>query len=215
MHQKISQITKLKTCAVLLSVVSTPLYAEFYPSQYQISDAGFNHSISLQEKLSTTQGELFFKKSGVYIGASDVVYQDQIANEDHYEIDTYAGLKKKIGLFGYHVGFKSYNRAINKDLEVQEYYVGANIKDLAISYASNDIGEYKQINLSHDISSINIGVHLGETTTWLGDAFSDWSVYASRAYKSIIFNAIMTKSENPLNNDTEFNFGIEKAISLF
>ncbi|MDH5259706.1 MAG: hypothetical protein OEX07_16955, partial [Gammaproteobacteria bacterium] len=170
---------------------------------------------SLQDKLSTTQGELFFKKTGIYVGASDVAYQERVANEDHYEIDTYAGIKKSLGIFGYHLGLKSYNRAINKDLEVQELYVGANIQALSFSYATNDDGEYKQINLSHAISSVNVGLHLGETKTFFGKAFSDWSVHASKTYNNLIFNAIMTKSDNPLYDNAEFNFGVEKALSLF
>lgn len=199
----------------LLFACNTAAQAEYYPAQYQITDAGFNRAIPLQKKLSTTQGELFFKETGIYIGASDVAYQDKVASEDYYEIDTYAGIKKKIGLFGYHLGFKSYNRAINKDLEVQELYVGANIKDLSFSYATNDEGEYKQINLTHEISSVNIGVHLGETKTQFGQAYADWSIHASRKYKTYMFNAIMTKSDNPLYNATEFNLGLEKALTLF
>ena len=196
-------------------LLSTTLYAEYYPSQYKVSEAGFNHAAPLQEKLSTTQGEVFFKKSGIYVGASDVTYEDRVVDEDYYEIDTYAGIKKTLGLFGYHLGFKSYNRAINKDIEVQELYIGANIKDVSFSYATNDEGEYKQINLSRDISSFNFGLHLGETTTLIGDAFADWSIHASRTYKKLIFNAIMTKSKNPTLNDTEFNLGVSRAITLF
>jgi len=189
--------------------------AEYYPSKYQISDAGFNRSSSLQEKLSQTQGELFFKKTGLYIGASDVTHQDRIVDEDIYEIDTYAGIKKRVGVFGYHFGLKSYNRAINKDLVVQEMYVGANIDDLSFSYATNDEGEYTQINLAHAISSVSFGIHMGETKTLFGEAFADWSIHASKNYKSMVFNAIMTKSENPLFNETEFNVGVEKEFSLF
>ena len=208
--------TPLSFFSVLfVALSSTPLHAEFYPAQYQISGAGFNHSTSLQEKLTTTQGELFFKDTGLYVGASDVMHQDKVASDDHYEIDTYAGIKKQVGLFGYHLGIKSYNRAINKDIEVQEMYIGGNIRDLSFSYATNDIGEYKQINLSHAISSVNVGVHIGETKTLFGDAFSDWSIYASRTYKKLIFNAIMAKSSNPLLSQTEFNLGVERSISLF
>lgn len=200
---------------LLLATFGTLVNAGYYPAQYQITNAGFNHASSLQEKLKTTQGELFFKETGFYVGASDVAYQDKVASDEFYEIDTYAGIKKNLGLFGYHLGFKSYNRALNKDLEVQELYVGGNIQDLSFSYATNDEGEYKQVNLTKDISAVNVGVHLGETKTLFGKAFSDWSVHASRTYKKMIFNAIMTKSENPINNNTEFNLGIEKEISLF
>jgi len=200
---------------LLLSISSAPLHAEYYPSKYQISQAGFNHVTPLQQKLSTTQGELFFKKTGIYIGASDVAYQDKVASDEFYEIDTYAGIKKKIGLFGYHLGLKSYNRALNKELEVQELYIGGNIQAVSFSYATNEEGEYKQLNLSHDVSSINVGLHLGETTTLFGKAFSDWSIYANRTYKKFTFNAIVTKSENPLYNNTEFNFGVAKVVSLF
>lgn len=200
---------------LLLSSSSTSLFAEYYPAQYQITEAGFNHTAPLQEKLATTQGELFFKKTGIYVGASDVTYQDKIASDDFYEIDTYAGIKKSIGLFGYHFGVKSYNRALNKNLAVQELYIGGNIQAISFSFATNEEGEYKQINLSHDLSSVNVGLHMGETTTLFGKAYADWSVYANRTYKNLSFNAIMTRSENPLNNGTEFNFGVEKAISLF
>lgn len=197
------------------SAASTALHAEYYPSQYKISDAGFNRTASLQEKLSTTQGELFFKKTGIYIGASDVAYEHKVVDKDFYEIDTYAGIKQTLGFVGYHLGFKSYNRAINKDIEVQEMYIGGNIRDVSFSYATNDEGEYKQINLNRSLSFANFGMHLGETTTLFGEAFSDWSVHASRQYKKLIFNAIMTKSENPMLNNTEFNLGVTRAISFF
>jgi len=209
------KFTLTSLSALLLSAICFSVQAESYPSEFQISDAGFNRSASLHDKLATTQGEIFFEDTGIYIGASDVAYQDKVADQGFYEIDTYAGIKKTLGFLGYHLGFKSYNRAINKDLKVQEVYVGANIKDLSFSYATNDEGEYKQINLSHDISSVNLGFHVGETTTLFGQAFSDWSVYAKHTYNKLIFNAIITKSENPLYNATEFNLGVEKAFSFF
>ncbi len=202
--------------ATTVGAVSTAVHAEYYPSQYKITNAGFNHAAPLQEKLSTKQGEVFFEKTGIYIGASDVAHQDQAVDNKFYEIDTYAGIKKTLGLFGYHLGLKSYNRALNKNIDVQELYVGGNIQDVSFSYATNSDGEYRQINLNQDISTVNFGFHFGETKTFFGQAFSDWSVSASRAYKKLVFNAIMTKNDNPLLlNTTEFNFGIKKHLSLF
>jgi len=200
---------------VVIFAASTSLHAEYYPSQYQITSAGFNHSKPLQKKLTTTRGELFFKETGVYIGASDVEYEDKVADKDRYELDTYAGIKKSLGLIGYHLGFKSYNRSLNKSLQVQEVYVGANLRDLSFSYATNEEGEYKQINLNHDISAFNLGLHLGKTTTLLGQVFTDWRIQASRTYKKIMFNAIVTKSEDPRLNETEFNLGVKKVVSFF
>lgn len=205
--------TILSLTPLLFFVVTA--HAASYPAQYKISDSGFYQSLSLQEKLSTNRGEVYFKDYGLYVGASDVAYPDRVVSDDFYEIDTYAGIKKKIGIFGYHVGVKSYNRALNKDLTFQEMYIGGMIQNLSFSYATNESGIYRQLNLFHDVLSVKVGMHVGETLTLFGQTFSDWSVYASRTYKKMNFNAIMTKSDNPLYNNTEFNLGVEKEFSLF
>ena len=189
--------------------------AEYYPSDFTYTEAGFNQSQPLQEKLKTTRAEIKFKKSGFYIGASDAVYKDRIVDEELTEMDAYAGIKQNYGNFGYNMGVKSYNRSIEKELEVQEYYVGGNFLNLGMSYATNEDGEYTQLNYKHKLPIATVGFHLGKTKPVFGEEYSDWSVHASRMYKSLRFNAVMTKSEDPLNSDTQFNFGVERSLSLF
>lgn len=207
---------------VLLSITSvcalasaTGAWASSYPNQYHITGTGFQHAQPLHQKLNQRQGELFFRDTGLFLGASDTVYQDRIESEEHTEVDAYAGIKKDLGLIGYHFGFKSYNRSIEKDIEFQEYFVGGNIKNLSFSYASNDDGEYTQLNLSHAISSVTVGFHLGKTKSFYGDEFSDWSVHASKEFKNIKFNAIMSNSDNPVVSGTEFNLGMERKFKWF
>ncbi len=200
-------------------------YAASYPAEYQIFGASYQKSMPLQEKLALKQGEFFHKKTGFYFGASDSVYGTENTtkdnqNNDNYKLDAYAGLKQQIGIFGYNFGFKSYNQlldteTLNKEIEVQEMYIGGNIKALHLSYATNNEGAYTQLNVKHDISNLTVGFHLGKTTPILGEDFSDWSLYATKAINNMKLNAIMTQSEDPNNNDMQFNFGIEKELSLF
>jgi hypothetical protein len=190
-------------------------YSATSPAKYQIYETGYQHTMPLHEKLNQRQGELFFKNTGLFIGASDAIYQERVESEDQAEVDAYAGIKKKHGLFGYHFGVKTYNSSMHKHIEFQEYFVGANIKNVSFSYASNDEGEYTQLNLSHAISNFTLGLHLGETIHLLGEKYRDWSLYASKAFKSITFNAIMTNSEDPVIKGTEFNLGLEKSFKWF
>jgi len=185
------------------------------PATYQIFETGFQHTKPLHEKLNQRHGELFFKNSGLFLGASDAVFQERVESEDKQEVDAYAGIKKNHGLIGYHFGVKSYNTATHKDIELQEYFVGGNIKNLSFSYASNDEGEYTQLNLSHMISSMTLGIHLGETVNFIGEKYKDWSLHASKVFKDITINAIMTNSENPVIKGTEFNLGMEKSFKWF
>ncbi len=189
--------------------------AASYPSQYQISATGFQHSQPLHQKLNLRQGEMFFKESGLFFGASDAFYQDRIKTEEHTEVDAYAGIKKELGVIGYHMGIKAYNRSIEKEIDFQEYFVGGNINNLSFSYASNDDGEYTQLNLSHAISSVMFGVHFGKTKSLLGDEFNDWSFHATKAFKNIRLNAIMSNSEDPIITGTEFNLGLERSFKWF
>ncbi|HFE39532.1 MAG TPA: hypothetical protein ENK06_14150 [Gammaproteobacteria bacterium] len=200
---------------LLLASFQNSTFAAYYPSDFYYSEAGFNDSKPLQEKLKTTRGEFLFKETGLYIGASDAIYQDRIRDKEHYEMDAYAGIRQRYGNFGYNLGFKSYNRSIAKDVEVQEVYIGGFFQGIGLSYASNELGKYTQLNIKHKLSFATIGFHIGKTKLALGEAFSDWSIHASRMYKSMKFNAIMTKSEDPLNNDTQINLGIERSLSLF
>ena len=185
------------------------------PSSYKISETGFQHAKPLQQRLTQRQGELFFDTTGLFIGASDVEYQDRVQSEDDPEIDAYAGIQKNVGLFGYHFGVKSYNASTNKDIEFQEYFVGANIKNLSFSYATNDEGEYTQVNLSQPVASFTVGLHVGETISLLGEKYKDWSLHASKEFKDITVNAIMTNNENPVIHGTEFNLGVKKNFKLF
>jgi hypothetical protein len=194
---------------------NTYSFAGYYPSEFSYTEAGFNQSRPLQEKLNTTRGEFLFKKTGLYVGASDAVYKDRIVDDEHYEMDAYAGIKQNYGNFGYNFGLKSYNRSIDKDIEVQELYIGGNFRDIGLSYATNDDGEYTQLNIKHKLPLATIGFHFGKTKPLLGEEFSDWSIHASKIYKKIRFNAVVTKSEDPLNDDTQFNFGVKRSLSLF
>jgi len=201
-------------------------FAANYPTKYQIFGAGYQKSMPLQEKLARKQGEFFHKKSGLYFGAAEPQKEDEALveygseNKEQYKLDAYAGLKQQVGIFGYHLGFKSYNRVLapetlNKDIEVQEVYVGGNIKAFHLSYASNDEGEYTQLNFKHDVSNLTVGFHLGKTKPLLGEEFTDWSLYASKSINSMKLNAIMTQSEDPNNSDMQINFGVERELSLF
>lgn len=210
-------LKRILTLSSLLLIGSSinAAFAGNYPFQYQYDQAGFNPALPLQQKLNTTRGEYLFEDSGLYFGASDAVYQDRIVSEDHYEMDAYAGWKKSLGKFGYNLGLKSYNRSIVKNIEVQELYVGGSFEDLSVSYATNDEGEYTQMNLMTDVSSIRFGLHVGKTKPVVGEEFADWSVHASKMYRNVTFNAIMTKSDNPFNKETQFNVGFQRALSLF
>jgi len=211
-------MTKLlwNTIGICCFVGATSANAAYYPSEFYYSEAGFNQSKPLQEKLNTTQGEFFFRKTGLYVGATDSTsYSKNQYDEENYELDAYAGIKQNYGDFGYHFGFKSYNRSTEKDIDVQEMYVGGNYRNFGLSYASNDRGEYTQINYKYKLSIATLGFHVGKTKPVVGEEFSDWSIHASKMYRSLRFNAIMTKSADPLNNDTQFNFGIERSLSLF
>jgi len=203
------------TICVALTSYHSSVIAAYYPSDFSYTEAGFNHSQPLQEKLNTTRGEVKFKKTGLYIGASDAIYKERIVDEERYEMDAYAGIKQNYGNFGYHLGVKSYNRSVEKDIELQEYYIGGNFRNLGLAYATNEDGEYTQLNYKHKLPMATIGFHIGKTTPLLGEEYSDWSVHASRMYKSMRFNAVMTKSEDPLNSDTQFNLGVEHSLSLF
>ena len=203
------------TICVALCSYHTSVTAAYYPSDFSYTEAGFNHSQPLEEKLNTTRGEVRFKKTGFYLGASDAIYKERIVNEDRYEMDAYAGIKQSYGDFGYHLGVKSYNRSVEKDIELQEYYIGGNFRNVGVAYATNEDGEYTQLNYKYKLPIATVGFHIGKTTPLLGEEYSDWSVHASRMYKSVRFNAVMTKSEDPLNNDTQFNFGVEHSLSLF
>ncbi len=185
------------------------------PYEYVISETAFQPAIPLQKKLSQRQGELYFKDSGLFFGASDAVFEDRIVSKEHTEVDAYAGIKKDFGLLGYHFGIKSYNRSIEKDLEFQEYFVGGNIKNLSFSYASNDLGEYTQLNISQPVSSVILGIHVGKTQTLLGDEYNDWSLHASKDFKKVKLNAIMSNSDNPRIKGTEFNLGLERKFKWF
>ena len=200
---------------LLLAACQSAAFAAYYPSEFSYTEAGFNHSQPLQEKLNTVRGELKFKKSGFYIGASDALYQERITDEENYEMDAYAGIKQDYGHFGYHLGLKSYNRSVEKDIEFQEYYIGGRYRNLGLGYATNEDGEYTQINYKHKLPLVTVGVHIGKTKPLRGDEYSDWSIHASKMYQSLRFNAVMTKSEDPNNNDTQFNLGVERTFSLF
>jgi len=207
----------LSTICITLTSYHTVVNAAYYPSDFSYTEAGFNHSQPLQEKLNTTRGEVRFQKTGLYIGASDAIYKERIVDEEHYEMDAYAGIKQNYGSFGYHLGIKSYNRSVEKDIELQEYYIGGNFRNLGLAYATNEDGEYTQINYKHKLPMATIvGFHIGKTTLpLLGEEYSDWSVHASKMYKNMRFNAVMTKSDDPQNNDAQFNFGVERSLSLF
>jgi len=211
---------------IALLLTQSVCYASSYPTEYQIFGAGYQKSMPLQEKLALKQGEFFHKKTGFYFGATDSVNDDGETsqndqnNNDQYKLDAYAGLKHQIGIFGYNLGFKSYNQllnteTLNKEIEVQEMYIGGSIKSLHLSYATNNEGAYTQLNFKHDISDLTVGFHLGKTTPLLGEDFNDWSLYATKAINNMKLNAIMTQSEDPNNNDMQINFGIEKELSLF
>lgn len=201
--------------SLLFSAYPGLTLAAFYPTNFNYSEAGFNQSQPLQDKLNTTRGEVLFEKTGIYVGASDVVYADRILNEEYYEMDAYAGIKQLYGNFGYHFGLKSYNRSIEKEVEIQELYIGGNFRNFCLSYATNEDGEYTQINFKHKLALATIGFHVGKTKPMLGESFSDWSVHASKVYKSIQFNAIMIKSEDPFNSDTQISIGLKQTLSLF
>jgi len=211
---KFQNYSRYLAAAICFSCTSL-CFADSYPGSYQITTGAFNYSQPLEDKLNTTRGEYFFRKSGLYLGASDAIHKDKVTSKDSYEIDAYAGLKKELGLIGYHLGMKSYNRSIEKDVEIQELYIGGNIKDLHFSYATNDEGIYTQLNYIHEISNMSIGLHVGKTSLLIGKEFRDWSIHASKIYKGMTFNAIMTKSEDPLNSDTQLNFGVARKLSLF
>ena len=139
-----------KTIAIatfLLSAVtvSTTVIAGDDPSSYQIYTTGFQHSQSLQEQLKQTRGELFFRDMGLFVGAADTSNQDQnkptSKTDGNIDINAYAGIKKKLGLLGYHFGVMSYNNAQNTNIKLQEYFVGGSVKNLSFSYASNENGE--------------------------------------------------------------------------
>jgi len=214
------------------SISAWPMFvsAASYPIQYQIFDAGYQPSIPLQERLSAKQGEFFHKSSGFYVGASDAMIPDQQnqsispthpdrMEDENYRVDAYVGIKKRVGIFGYHLGLKSYNRtiehAISREMEVQEMYIGGNIRELYLSYATNSIGEYTQLNLSREISNMKLGFHLGKTKPLIGDEFVDWSLHASKSIEELTVNAILTQSDNPDNKDMQFNIGIERQFSFF
>ena len=203
------------TFFIALASHHSSVSATQYPSDFSYTEAGFNQSQPLQEKLNATRGEIKFQKSGFYIGASDAMYKERILSDEFQEMDAYAGIKQNYGNFGYHLGMKSYNRSVDKDLEVQEYYIGGNFHNLGVSYATNEDGEYTQLNFKHRLPLATVGFHIGKTTPLLGEEYSDWSVHASKMYKSLRFNAVMTKSDDPLNSDTQFNFGVERSLSLF
>ena len=211
---------------ILLGTQATCIAAN-YPTQYQIFGAGYQKSMPLQEKLELRRGEFYHKRSGLYFGAQDTVHNDYIPETsksnreaEHNKVDAYAGLKKQLGIFGYHLGVKSYNQlfradTLDKEIEVQEMYVGGNIKSLYVSYATNNDGAYTQLNVKHDISNLTLGFHLGKTDSNLGDDFTDWSLFATKAINDMKLNAIMTQSDDPNNSDLQINFGIEKELSLF
>ena len=212
----------IQTSTLLLSsaIVSTTVMASDDPSNYQIYTTGFQHTQSLQDQLKQTRGELFFKDMGLFIGASDAAKQTPTLKtskgNDNLDIDAYAGIKKKVGLLGYHFGVMSYNNGVNKNIELQEYFVGGSLKNLSFSYASNNDGEeYTQLNLSHAISSLIFGVHVGETSNLSGGKYKDWSLHACKVFKDFKVNAIMTNSENPVIKGTEFNLGMEKSLKWF
>ena len=226
--KKINSLITIGVTALLL----TPLVclSANYPTKYQIFGAGYQKSMPLEKKLSIKQGEFFHKKTGFYFGANDSTHSTDEESpptsnnpnqKDPYKLDAYAGLKHQIGIFGYHFGFKSYNQALSTDtlnrdiIDVQEIYVGGNIKALHLSYASNDEGAYTQLNFKHDLSNLTLGFHLGKTMPMLGEEFTDWSLYATKAFNNIKLNAIMTQSEDPQNNDVQFNLGVQKELSLF
>lgn len=214
-----------KTIAIatfLLSAVtvSTTVIAGDDPSSYQIYTTGFQHSQSLQEQLKQTRGELFFRDMGLFVGAADTSNQDQnkptSKTDGNIDINAYAGIKKKLGLLGYHFGVMSYNNAQNTNIKLQEYFVGGSVKNLSFSYASNENGEdYTQLNLSRVIASMSIGIHLGETNTLYGNKYRDWSLHASKVFKDYKINAIMTTSEDPIIKGTAFNLGMQKNLKWF
>lgn len=213
---------KLKTTLTFIAGITTMapclLHAEVLRTSIA-NQAAFNRTtvLDLEQSKKQRQAEYYSKKLGVYVGATDALPAEQ--EQEHTEIDTYAGIANNVGDFGFNLGIKAYNQSLYSERKLNEFFVGGQYKLVSLGYAENDEGKYTQLNIHQEVlPRMNVEFHVGNTMREEGESFRDYRINAKKAYQGLLFNASLIKREAASlyhEDGTEFSVGVSKQISLF
>ncbi len=177
-----------------------------------LSSNGFFHGTTV-----TNDGGFMFAglnyqhKNGVYAFGKTNNVDDN--GEMAMEVDYGGGIKRKLGEMGVDLGVISYNFPNTTRDTVNELYVGSSYKALSAAFATNEGGNYLQLNAQHRFPQrVTVTLHAGNTYPKDGTDFMDTGLHIHKSFKQLSVHADVVHSAADQLGGTKYAIGLSQPL---